>query len=247
MQDSLNYELTLVVPAYNEEARIGHSLDSLAQFADSREGGCEVLIVEDGSTDRTAALVEAFIARRGNAPSPFRLLSYGRNRGKGYAVQQGLLAAEGRYVVFTDTDLSAPIDQVPLLLAPLQRGADIAIASRRTAGAVVEALPLKRRIMGRIFSWISRRIVLGTYKDTQCGFKGYRHQAAKKIASLQTISGYTFDVEHLLLAEKLGYKVEEVPVRWVYTEGSQVNSFRDSLKMLRDLMALRREFKEHHG
>jgi dolichyl-phosphate beta-glucosyltransferase len=239
--ESATCDLSLIVPAYNEEERIGTSLLRISQFVDDSPLSVEVLIVDDGSQDKTAEVVMHFIEEF--CPDfSFRLLSYGENRGKGHAVAHGFRQARGRCLVFSDTDLSAPIDQIPRLMEALESGADVAIGSRRLPESVVEGLPPRRVLMGRLFSLVSRIIVLGGYADTQCGFKAYRQAAALQLVERQRIEGYTFDVEHLLWAEYLGMRVEEVPIRWIYTEGSQVNSLVDSFKMVRDLLALRRQF-----
>ena len=233
--------LSLVIPAYNEEDRIGTSLRSVSKLIDSFPHPVEVLVVEDGSTDRTAEIVQYYIEEF-QPDSTLSLIRCPQNRGKGFAVKEGFKRTSGRYVVFSDTDLSAPIDQIPKLLQPLERGADVAIASRRLPDSEVVGLPLIRRTTGRLFAWLSRVVVLTGYTDTQCGFKAYRAEAAKELADRQTILGYTFDVEHLLWARHLGMKVVEVPVKWIYTEGSKINGIRDSFRMFRDLLALRRRF-----
>ena len=232
-------KISLIVPAYNEADRIAGSLETLASFLTGQSDTYEVLVVNDGSRDSTPEIV------RERAPevfgeTPVELLEYGANRGKGYAVRYGIEKSQGDYVVFSDTDLSAPIDQVPKLIASLESGADIAIGSRRMPESKVIGLPFQRRVMSRFFSTLSRWLVLPGIRDTQCGFKAYRAKVAKELAEKQTIDGYTFDVEHLLIARKRGFVIEEVPVRWIYTEGSQINGLSDSMKMVRDLLDLRK-------
>jgi dolichyl-phosphate beta-glucosyltransferase len=234
-------EISLIIPAYNEEDRIGLSLRQIADFANGYPRDIEVLTVDDGSSDKTAEIVARFVEEN-SLGAEFSLLLCEKNSGKGHAVRRGFAKARGRYVLFSDTDLSAPIEQIPLLVEALEGGADVAIASRRLPESEVVGLPFRRALMGRFFAWISRCVVLPGYTDTQCGFKAYRAEAAKALAERQSIDGYTFDVEHLLWARRLGLKVAEVPVRWVYTEGSKINSFFDSFKMLRDLLVLRRKF-----
>ncbi len=232
-------KISLIIPAYNEADRIGQSLETVSQFISSQADVYEVLLVNDGSRDNTLEVIRE-VAPRLFADQSFELLEYGANRGKGYAVKHGIEKSCGEYVVFSDTDLSAPIDQIPKLIEPLESGKDIAIGSRRLPQSEVIDLPLSRRVMSRFFSTLSQVLVLPGIRDTQCGFKAYRAEVAKELASAQTIEGYTFDVEHLLLARARGFQIEEVPVRWIYTEGSQINGITDSFKMVRDLMELRR-------
>lgn len=231
-------EVSLIVPAYNEQSRIRASLEEIARFAASYPKSLEIKLVDDGSRDRTAEIVREF--QREHPDFPLELLQYGGNRGKGFAVAHGLRAASGKFLAFSDTDLSAPIDQLPLLIDPLEKGADVVIASRRMAGSVVVGLPLSRRLMGRLFSLFSRMLVLPGVTDTQCGFKAYRREVAHQLVERQTMTGYTFDVEHLLIARELGLRMVEVPVKWIYSEDSQINSLSDSIKMFRDLIELRR-------
>jgi len=230
-------EISLVIPAYNEEKRIRPSLEEVARFCSKFGRETEVLIVDDGSRDNTAHLVRDFIATHPEG-ARFELLHYDKNRGKGFAVAQGLRKSRGKFVAFSDTDLSAPIDQLPLLIQGLESGADIAIASRRLPASKVVGLPYSRQLMGKFFALLSRLLVLPGFSDTQCGFKAYRREIAYKLAELQKIDGYTFDVEHLLLARRMSLRVVEIPVTWIFSEGSQINGIRDSLKMLRDLMAI---------
>jgi dolichyl-phosphate beta-glucosyltransferase len=236
MQEPLP-EVSLIIPAYNEEKRIGPSLHEVVQFMSTYAQPMEVLIVDDGSRDTTASVVQSFIdSPEGGAR--FQYLQYGSNRGKGYAVAEGLRHGTGKYLVFTDTDLSAPIDQLPRLIEGLEAGADIAIASRRLPQSEVVGLPFSRHVMGSLFARLSRLVVLPGISDTQCGFKAYRREAARKLVEAQKIDGYTFDVEHLVLARQFGMKVVEVPVRWVFSEGSQIHGIRDSIRMFRDLLTI---------
>ncbi|MCA9434157.1 MAG: glycosyltransferase family 2 protein [Candidatus Omnitrophica bacterium] len=232
-------KISLIIPAYNEADRIAASLETVSKFVAGETDSYEVLLVNDGSRDRTPEIVRE-ISPELFPDGNFQLLEYGANRGKGYAVRHGIEKAQGDYIVFSDTDLSAPIDQIPKLVASLVSGADVAIGSRRVPQSEVVGLPFSRRVMSRFFSILSQWLVLPGIRDTQCGFKAYRAKAAKELARSQQIDGYTFDVEHLLISRKRGFLIEEVPVRWVYTEGSQINGFSDSIKMVRDLLDLRR-------
>jgi len=231
-------QISLIVPAYNEADRIAASLEAIAKHVADQIDSYEVLLINDGSRDKTAEIARE-IAPGLFEEGVFSILDYGENRGKGYAVRHGIEQARGKYIVFSDTDLSAPIDQIPKLIHCLETGSDMAIGSRRLAESEVIDLPLSRRIMSRFFSTLSQWLVLPGIRDTQCGFKAYRAKAARDLARSQTIEGYTFDVEHLLIARKRGFLIEEVPVRWIYTEGSQINGSTDSIRMIRDLFDLR--------
>ncbi|MBK7494602.1 MAG: glycosyltransferase [Candidatus Omnitrophica bacterium] len=170
-----------MIPAYNEEKRIRPSLEEVARFCSIFGRETEVLIVDDGSRDNTAHLVRDFIATHPEG-ARFELLHYDKNRGKGFAVAQGLRKSRGKFVAFSDTDLSAPIDQLPLLIQGLESGADIAIASRRLPASKVVGLPYSRQLMGKFFALLSRLLVLPGFSDTQCGFKAYRREIAYKLA-----------------------------------------------------------------
>ncbi len=236
MQES-SPEISLIIPAYNEEKRIGPSLREVRQFMATYSRSMEVWVVDDGSRDATARIVQDYINSPEGGPK-FHYLQYGCNRGKGYAVAEGLRHGTGKYLVFTDTDLSAPIEQLPHLIKGLETGADIAIGSRRLPQSQVVGLPFSRHLMGHLFARLSRLMVLSGISDTQCGFKAYRREAAHKLIAAQKIDGYTFDVEHLLLARQFGMKVVEVPVKWIFSADSQIHGMRDSIRMFRDLLAI---------
>ncbi len=205
----------------------------------------EIIVVDDGSEDRTAAIVEDFQSRAPN----LRLIR-NNHRGKGYAVRTGVLASRGQYIVFSDADLATPIEELPRLLGPLQEGYDVAIGSREGLGARRYGEPWHRHLMGRIFNLLVRLLVVGHYQDTQCGFKGFRREAGHDLfrrvrlygddaAEIRGGAVTAFDVEVLLLAHKRGYKVKEVPVEWYYGENTKVNPIRDSLRMLKDIIKVR--------
>jgi dolichyl-phosphate beta-glucosyltransferase len=230
-------EVSLIIPAFNEEHRIVRSLHEVRRFMLACPKTMEVLVVEDGSRDGTARVVTEFIQNEAGEQR-IELLQYGHNRGKGFAVAHGLRSARGRYLAFSDADLSAPIDQLPRLVEALEAGADIAIASRRHKDSEVLGVPPMTRVRSHFFSLLSRLLVLPGIADTQCGFKAYQREAAAKLVEKQKIDGYTFDVEHLLLARQMGLKVVEVPVKWIFSEGSQINGLSDSIRMFRDLLKI---------
>ncbi len=228
-------ELSIVVPAYNEAHRIAPTLDRLLAWLEEEGLSGEILVVDDGSTDGTAALVR----RRAEDAPALSLLSYGQNRGKGYAVGWGIANARGRQILFCDADLSTPIEEYFVLARALE-GADIAIGSRAKSNQGRErSQPLYRRAMGRTFSTIVKAVAVQGYGDTQCGFKLFRGEAAKRCFALRKIDGFAFDVEILHIAGKLGFAVAEVPVSWHHCDASTIDPVKHSLQMFRDLLRVR--------
>jgi dolichyl-phosphate beta-glucosyltransferase len=227
-------QLSVVIPAYNEEARIGGTLAAMVAWLDGRGEDYEILVADDGSSDGTADLVDRFAA---SAPR-VRVLRLGRNRGKGAAVRDGILAARGREILFSDADLATPIEELLPLRAALAAGADIAIASRALPDSDIRTRqhPL-RELMGRTFNVVVRALTVGNLKDTQCGFKLFRANVAHDLFGSATVDGFAFDVEILLLARGV-YKVREVPVTWRHVEQSKVSPGRDAAQMLVDVLKL---------
>lgn len=228
--------LSLVIPAYNEGERLAPSLATIRDYLDGLGIEYEVIVVSDGSTDGTAALVE-----RLSRDQPWlRAMAYQPNRGKGYAVRTGMLAARGRYLMFTDADLSIPIAIAADFLAALRDGYDIAIASRWHPDSTNVVLPPPaRRVMGSVFRWCVRRLVISDVRDTQCGCKAYRAEVARNLFGAQRIERFSFDAEVIFLAARAGYRIKEVPFALRHTGGSSVRPVRDSLLMLRDLLRIR--------
>ncbi|HDN80281.1 MAG: glycosyltransferase family 2 protein [Chloroflexi bacterium] len=237
--------LSLVIPAYNEEKRLPGTLEKVLDYLARQDYTSEVIVVDDGSEDGTPSVVESFQKSHPN----LRLIR-NDHRGKGYAVRTGVLAAQGRYIVFSDADLATPIEELPKLLEPLQSGYDVAIGSREGLGARRYGEPWHRHLMGRVFNFLVRLLVVGHYQDTQCGFKGFRREAGHELFRRVRLYGEeagvikggavtAFDVEVLLLAHKRGYKVKEVPVEWYYGENTKVNPLRDSIRMLKDIFMVR--------
>lgn len=229
-------QYTIVIPAYNESARIGHALDEVLRTMDDRRWNAEVLVVNDGSTDNTAAIVESYVAR----DRRIRLIENPGNRGKGYSVRNGLLHGSGNILMFTDADLSAPMEEAERLFAAIRDGADVAIGSRwleRSRQTIHQ--PLYRQIFGRCFNLVTRMIMRLPFADTQCGFKAFRRGAAQTIFRLQRIERWGFDPEILFIALKRGYTVREVPVTWGHDERTRMSYLKDGIKMLEELLYVR--------
>ena len=234
-------ELSIVIPAYNEAARIDATLARVLECVATQGWDAEVLVVDDGSTDETPAIVERWMRRRGSANRRLHLIQNPGNRGKGYSVRNGLLQAAGDIVMFTDADLSAPMEEAERLLSAIHEGADVAIGSRwldRQRQTIQQ--PLYRQIFGRCFNWITRRVMNLPFHDTQCGFKAFRREAAQVIFRLQTIERWGFDPEILFIARKLKYIIREVPVTWGHDERSRLSYLKDGMKMLEEMAVVRR-------
>lgn len=227
---------SIVIPAYNESSRIPATLASVVGCIRERGWDAEVLVVNDGSTDSTADVVRAF-AR--SAPE-VRLVENPGNRGKGYSVRNGMLQARGGVVLFTDADLSAPIEEAERLFAAIKSGADIAIGSRwLEANRQTQRQPLYRQFFGRCFNAVTRAIMRLPFADTQCGFKAFTRQAAQTVFQLQTIDRWGFDPEILFIALKRGYWIIEVPVTWAHDERTRMSYVKDGLKMLEEISIVR--------
>jgi glycosyltransferase involved in cell wall biosynthesis len=227
---------SIIIPAYNESERITATLESVAAYARQQQWDVEVLVVNDGSRDNTVAVVEE-LARA----HPFiRILENPGNRGKGYSVRNGMLQARGEILLFSDADLSSPIEEAPKLFEALAAGADVAIGSRwLRAELQSQRQPLLRQIYGRMFN-VALRILLGlNFHDTQCGFKAFRREAAQRIFPLQKIERWGFDPEILFLARKLGCRTVEVPVRWAHSAGTRLHPLRDGMRMVWEIFRVR--------
>lgn len=226
--------LSIVVPAYNEAGRIRASLERMDAYLSDRPYTSDILVVDDGSTDATAEIVESLQCQR------VRLLRYDANRGKGHAVRYGMLRAKGEYVLFSDADLATPIEEVEHLFAALSAGADIAIGSRDVAGSRLERRqsPI-RELGGKLFNRLVQALAVPGIQDTQCGFKLFTQEAAHTVFGICRIDNFSFDVEALYVARRLGFRIAEVPVRWRHQEGSKVRLWRDGPRMLRTLIQIR--------
>ena len=229
--------LSIIIPAFNEESRLPPYLSSVIAYLESRGSPSEIIVVDDGSQDGTAAAVQAL-----TTGCPFlRLLPLGRNKGKGFAVRTGMLAAKGDLRLFCDADGATPIEELHRLERALSDDIDIVIGSRaiRNPECRVEGT-LHRKYIGFIYNRLVRLLAVRGLSDTQCGFKLFRGAAADTLFAAQTLAGFGFDVEVLFLARKWGYAIREVPVNWQDQPRGKVRVLRDSARMLFDLVKLRR-------
>jgi glycosyltransferase involved in cell wall biosynthesis len=227
---------SIVIPAYNESARIAASLERVLAYIDQRGWDAEVLVVNDGSRDNTAEIVHDYLKK-----SPrLRLLENPGNRGKGYSVRNGMLHAGGDILLFSDADLSSPIEEVDKLFAAIANGADIAIGSRWLESHLqTQRQPLYRQLFGRVFNLLLRVILGLKFKDTQCGFKVFTRHAGQTIFPAQKIERWGFDPELLYLAKRFGFSVAEVPVAWAHREGTRINPLRDGIRMFGEMLKIR--------
>ena len=227
---------SIVIPAYNEGARLGATLEKVLDYLHAQGWNAEVIVVDDGSRDNTADLVRGFAEKE----PILRLVENPGNRGKGYAVRNGMRNARGKVVVFSDADLSSPIEEMPKLLAALASGADITIGSRwLRAELQTRRQSPHRQLFGRVFNLLLRIILGLRFKDTQCGFKAFTRQATQTILPLQRIERWGFDPEILFIARKLGYEIREVPVTWGHDERSRMSYLKDGMKMLEEMAVIR--------
>lgn len=229
--------LSVVIPAYNEAARLGPTLDRVGEFLASKPFESEIIVADDGSTDSTPTLVREAAARIPH----LRHLRHEPNRGKGFTVRRGVLEARGKYALFTDADLSSPIEEVDRLLEALERtGADAAVGSRALERELIGVhQPWVREFGGRVFNLLVRVFTGLRIHDTQCGFKLFRRQTTRRAFEVQKIEGFGFDPELLFLIERTGGKLVEVPVRWNDNPATKVRFLRDSTRMFCDLVRIR--------
>ncbi len=237
-------DLSIVIPAYEEEARLGDTLGSIAEYI-GREGLlAEIIVVDDGSKDRTVAVAKEVLARYPDIPA--RVLEYEKNRGKGYAVKIGLQNAAADIAVFSDADLSTPIEELPKLAAPIRNGeCDVAFGSRALDRSLIGThQPWRREQGGRVMNLIIRSLSGLPFSDTQCGFKAFNMKKFGPLLDVMTIDRFGFDVEFLFVAQHAGLRLCEIPVRWNNVEGSKVSVFRDTKRMMTELMQIRRNARK---
>jgi len=236
-QSGKTIHLSIVIPAFNEEKRLGPSLEEIGRYLAGKPFEVEIIVVDDGSTDQTSAVAREGLAGR----LAYQIIRLEANRGKGYAVRTGILASSGDIVLFTDADLATPIGELDKFLPRLDEGCDVVIGSRAIPGSDIRVRQARpRQAMGKFFNRLVRLFILEDFRDTQCGFKAFRRPAALNLFSRLETSGFAFDVEILVLAGKLGCKIAEVPVVWRHSPPSRVRIVRSSWQMLKELWRIRR-------
>src|SRR5882672_3570278 len=234
-------KLSIIVPAYIEAARLGGPLRAIVAYLNEQQALSEVIVVDDGSTDNTAAVAEQSLAGSGAVAT--KVIRYEQNRGKGHAARTGLLAASANIALFSDADLSTPITETPKLVDPISKGeCDLVFGSRALDRRLIGVHQSWRREQGgRVFNLIVRLATGLPFWDTQCGFKAFRLNACRPIIEAATIDRFGFDVELLYVAKLAGLRLKEIPVRWDHAEGSKVNVASDSLKMLSEVGRIRQQ------
>jgi dolichyl-phosphate beta-glucosyltransferase len=232
--------LSIIIPAHNEENRLPKTLQELEGFLVKQTYSTEVIIVENGSSDRTFQIARSF-----ERLLPGLRVFHKDQSGKGRAIQLGMLESHGEYRIFCDVDFSMPIPEINRFIPPLLEKVDVAIASREAKGAIRYNEPLQRHLAGRVFNSLVRLAALPGLQDTQCGFKCFRASVAEEIFKRQTMMGWSFDVEVLFMAQRWGYKIVEVPIPWYYNSGSRVHLLNDAWLMVLDIITIRRN--NRHG
>jgi glycosyltransferase involved in cell wall biosynthesis len=227
--------LSIIIPAHNEENRLPATLEQVARFIRAQPYASEVLIVENGSHDNTLKIAQEFAERNAG----FRAI-HETGRGKGLAIQRGMLEAQGDYRFMCDADLSMPIDEISRFLPPVLPDADIAVASREAPGAVRYHEPTYRHLGGRAINTIIRWLVLPGLQDTQCGFKCFRADVAQDLFPYQTLKGWSFDIEILFIARQRAYRIVEIPIPWYFNPDSKLHAVNDALRMGMDIVRIRR-------
>ena len=229
-------ELTVIIPAYNEEALILSTLDCLQNYLSARPESYEIIVIDDGSQDKTVELVRQFQ----KANTRIHLLINPQNRGKGFSIQRGVAESRGQFIIFTDADLPYQLDAMEGFLKALRNNSDLAVGSRVLPGSEVKGVPMLRYIAGQVFSWMVQAVLFHGLPDTQCGFKSFRAEVAKEIFRRLTIGGFGFDVEMLYIARKRKYAIQPVPVQMIeHRQRSRVRLMSDSLQMFANLFMVR--------
>jgi len=231
--------LSIIIPAYNEESRLPASLAAINDYIQSQSFLAEALVIENGSQDRTYEIAQDFSSQH----IGFRVLAEAR-RGKGLAVQRGMLEARGEYRFMCDTDLSMPVAEISRFFPPMLVDFDVAIASREAPGAVRYHEPAYRHLGGRLINMMIRLLILPGLNDTQCGFKCFRAPVAEELFRRQCLTGWSFDIEILYIARQFGYRIIEIPIPWYFNPQSKLNPFSDAFRMARDILFVRRNKRQ---
>lgn len=225
--------LSIIIPAHNEEGRLPRTLAKIFDFLKDQSYSAEVIIVENGSSDRTLELAQGFAQQHANL-----IIYQEQQRGKGNAVQKGMLKANGQYRFICDADLSMPIEEIQKFIPPHLTDFDVAIGSREAPGAIRYNEPPYRHLGGRAINLAIRLFILPGLNDTQCGFKCFSAEATEKIFSQQTLMGWSFDIENLYIARRKKLRIKEIPIQWYYDPDSKVSAFRDALRMISDIFRI---------
>lgn len=225
--------LSVIIPAYNEENRLPRTLEKVLEFLNKQNYSFEVLVIENGSSDRTFEVAKEYAQTHSSV-----IILQEQQRGKGNAVRRGMLEAKGEYRFICDADLSMPIEEVAKFIPPQLTDFDIAIGSREALGAVRYNEPSYRHFGGRAINIIIRLFILSGFQDTQCGFKCFRSQVAEDLFRQQTLTGWSFDIEILYLARRKKLRIKEIPIDWYFFADSKVNAIRDALKMISDIFVI---------
>lgn len=239
MSDIERPYLSIVIPAHNEEHRLPPALEKIDAFLKSQDFTAEVVVVENGSTDRTFEVAQSFATRL-----PYVRAMTVNTRGKGLAVKAGMLAARGDFRFICDTDLSMPIEDIVKFLPPVTAGYDLMIATREGPGANRVGEPAYRHFMGRVNNLIIKLMAVRQFEDTQCGFKMFTREAAEDLFTVQQMAGIGFDVELIFVAVKRGYKIKEIPITWYFDSDSRMRLVQDSLRMLQEIWQIRRNWRK---
>ena len=224
--------LSIIIPAHNEEHRLPGTLVQIIRFIDVQPFSAEVIVVENGSSDKTLEIANQFAQQHKNV----RVIQ--SERGKGSAVRKGMLEATGEYRFMCDADLSMPVDEISKFISPVTENYEIAIASREAKGAVRYNEPQYRHLGGRGINFLIQLLILPGLDDTQCGFKCFRADAAERIFNLQTLPSWSFDIEILFIARRLGYHIQEIPIHWYHHPDTKVSALRDAIRMIQDIFRI---------
>jgi glycosyltransferase involved in cell wall biosynthesis len=227
--------LSIIIPAHNEEERLLPSLEKVQEFVHQQPYPIEVIVVENGSHDRTLEIAQSY-----QIQMPSLKVIEEKASGKGLAVRSGMLAATGEYRIFCDADFSMPVSEISKFIPKPGENYDVAIASRELPESKRVDEPEIRHLIGRVFNSLVRYALLPGLQDTQCGFKAFRGEIAEQLFNMQTLTGWSFDAEILFIAQKLGYTIIEVPITWYYKPGSRLHIIKDSFNMASDLFTIRR-------
>ncbi|MBA2737457.1 MAG: glycosyltransferase family 2 protein [Pyrinomonadaceae bacterium] len=236
--------LSIVIPAFNEESRLGDSVREILAYVKRKKLNAELIVVDDGSQDKTSEVAKNSCAEFPETET--EVIRYEENRGKGYAVKIGLQASSGNIALFSDADLSTPIDELPKLIEPIQNGEnDVTFGSRALDRSLIGThQPWRREQGGKVFNLIVKTLTGLPFWDTQCGFKAFNMQKFRPLLDVMQIDRFGFDVEFLYVADYLGLRLKEIPVRWNHFEGTKVSFFRDSQRMFNEVRQIRRNAKK---